>query len=191
TLADRTPGAGGFLGDVLGGAWGGLAGWYDASDFLRRGWNEFVLSFDAGRQARLLRPLGLQEIDGRQLALLFSLCAAVALLWMVWLSGRGQRQADPVLRAWHALNRRYQRVGLAREPHEAATDWAHRVGRAGWDTGDSALLALTHRFTEWRYGGGPPGRQRAGERPNQRAREMKRLVRALRAHRLPATGERR
>ena len=183
TLADRTPGTGGFLGDVLGGAWGGLAGWYDASDFVRRGWNEFVLGFDADRQARLLRPLGLEQLGGRQLALLFSLCAMLALLWMVWLSSRGQRQSDPVLRAWHALNRRYQRVGLAREPHEAATDWARRVGRAGWDTHGAALLALTQRFSQWRYAADDP--------EPERARASTQLVRALRAHRLPPPGERR
>lgn len=182
TLADRAPGASGFLGGVFGGALGGLTGWFDASDFLRRGWNEFVLGFDAGRQARLLRPLGLDELGGRQLALLFSLCAAVALLWMVWLSSRGQRQADPVLRAWHALNRRYQRIGLARQPHEAATDWARRVGRAGWDTPSASLLALTQRFSLWRYAADHPERDRA--------RASAQLVRALRDHRPPSPGER-
>ena len=183
TLADRAPGTGGFLGDVLGGALVGIGNWVDASDLLRRSWNDLVLGFDARRQARLLQPLGLDELGGRQLALLFSLCATLALLWMMWHSSRGQRLADPVLRAWHALGRRYRRVGLAREPHEAATHWAHRVGQAGWDTRDAALLALTRRFSEWRYAADRPDRQGADD--------SKRLVRALRAHRLPSTGERR
>ncbi|MDQ3288950.1 MAG: DUF3488 and transglutaminase-like domain-containing protein [Pseudomonadota bacterium] len=182
TLADRAP-ARGFLGEVLTGAFGSMTGWYDATDFLRRGWNDLVVGFDAQQQARLLRPFGIGKLGGRQLALLFSLCAALALLWMIWLSSRGQRLNDPVLRAWHALDRRYRRVGLGRKPHEAAVPWALRVGAAGWDSRNAALLSLTRRFSDWRYAPVVPGRERADQ--------ASQLVRELRAHRLPSNGERR
>ena len=183
TLADRASGAGGFLDDVLAGAFGRIAGWTDFSDFLRRGWNDLVLGFDAQRQSSLLKPLGLGELSGRQLALLFSACAAIALLWMMWLSSRGQRLNDPMLRAWHRLNRRYRRLGLGRQRHEAAVPWALRVAAAGWDTPDAALVSLTRRFSDWRYASGVPTRE--GMAP------YRQLLRDLRAHRPPTKGERR
>lgn len=178
TLADRAPGAGGLIDGMFDGA-GGL---FDASDFLRRGWNDFVLGFNAERQSRLMQPLGIDELGGRQLALLFALCAALGLLWMVWLSRRGEREADPVLRAWHVLTRRYARRGMERRPSEPASLWAERAART-LATGDDALLLLTQQFNEWRYAPGQPGRASA--------RDARQLARALRAHRPPPHGERR
>ncbi|MBW3550608.1 MAG: DUF3488 and transglutaminase-like domain-containing protein [Proteobacteria bacterium] len=170
TLADRAPGAGGWFGDGVFGA-GRLAPMLDMSDWLRRGWNDFVLGFDARRQQRLLRPLGIERLEPARLVALFSLCAALALLWMAWLSQRGERERDPVLRAWRRLNRRYARLGLTREPHESASDWAERVARARPDLA-AELRALTRRFSDWRY-----ARDQAGRRS---ARE---LLAALRQHR--------
>ena len=93
---------------------------FDVGDWMRRGWNDFVLGFNAERQQRLLRPLGIDKLEPGTLIVLFALAAGLALLWMAWLSARGPREADPVLRAWHRLGRRYARLGLAREPHEPA-----------------------------------------------------------------------
>lgn len=183
TLADRESGSTGFLDGVLAGAFGRMTGWSDASDFLRRGWNDLVLGFDAQRQSSLLKPLGFDELGNRQLALLFSLFAALALLWMTWLSSRGQRLNDPVLRAWHRLNRRYVRIGLGREPHEAAVPWALRVAAAGWDSPNAALVSLTRRFSDWRYASVVPAREGADQ--------YRQLLRDLRAHRPPTNGERR
>ena len=120
TLADRQPGRiGGF---------DGLVPVFQASDWLRRGWNDFVLGFNAERQRNLLRPLGLERVGLQGLAALFGVVATLALAWMGWLVARGERQRDPLLRAWHALGRRYARLGLARAPHETAETWAARVG---------------------------------------------------------------
>ncbi len=111
--------------------------------------------------------------------------AALALLWMAWLSRRGERERDPVLRAWHALGRRYQRLGLAREPWEPSRRWAARVALQRPDLAGE-LNALSQRFSDWRYA--PATAQRDG------ARE---LARQLRAHRPAAlaphrpTGDRR
>jgi transglutaminase-like putative cysteine protease len=170
TIDDRRPGAGadGLLGDLFDNT-GGL---FDYTDWLRRGWNDLVLGFDAERQQRMLRPLGIDRLDGVTLGLLFSLAALLALLWMAWLSGRGERQRDPVLRAWHALDRRYRRLGLGREPAESALDWAERVSQARPADAD-ALRSLSQRFSDWRYAGAHPGTTKA----------RRSLIRDLRAHR--------
>jgi hypothetical protein len=167
TLADRAPGSQGLLGDF------GMPFW-NVRDWLRRNWNDLVLGFDAERQSNLLSPLGLGKVDGAQLALAFSVAAALALLWMIWLSARGQREPDPVLRAWHRLGARYRRFGLERTPHEAASDWLDRIARTRPDLVEG-LAELSRRFVNWRYA--EP--QLGGASPRAR----RELVRALRTHR--------
>jgi protein-glutamine gamma-glutamyltransferase len=152
TLADRTPGAGGVLGALV------PTPVFDASDWLRRGWNDFALGFDASRQRQMLRPLGLADIDSERLVALFLGAASLALLWMAWLTARAERERDPVLRAWHRLDARYARLGLARHRHETATHWAERVSRLlPADAQD--VRELSQRFNNWRYAGQQPGRE--------------------------------
>ncbi|HEL4258970.1 DUF3488 domain-containing transglutaminase family protein [Stenotrophomonas maltophilia] len=119
-------------------------------DWLRRGWNDLVLSFDARRQQQLFKPLGLDDIKPGQLLSGFVMAALAAVLWMAWLLARGERERDPLLRAWHRLGRRYARLGLAREPHEPALLWARRVHAC---RPDPPLLALSQRFADARYAG--------------------------------------
>lgn len=133
-----------------GGALGGMNTLWDFGDWMRRGWNDWVLGFDAKRQQRLLQPLGMDDLDGRELGLLFGLSALLALGGMLAWLARGQRERDPLLRAWHALGRRYARLGLGREPHEPALQWAERVVRSRPQAAQ-ALLPLSHRFVNSRY----------------------------------------
>ena len=168
TLADRAPGAEGLLG-----GWPGAIRALELTDWVRRGWNDFVLGFDAKRQRSLLSTFGIKDLDHAGLIALFAAFAAVAIGWMLWLSARGERERDPVLRAWHALARRYARAGLGREPHEPALAWAERVSRARPVT-SQPLQSLTHRFSDWRY---------AATRPGHPRDTMRDLIRALRAHR--------
>lgn len=121
----------------------------DLSDWMRRGWNNWVLGFNADRQQRLLRSFGIRHLDGQRLVLLFALSALLALAWMAWLLARGERQRDPLLRAWHALGARYARLGLARETHEPAPLWAERVAKARPQS--QSLVPLSHRFADARY----------------------------------------
>ena len=102
--------------------------------------------------------------------------ALLALAWMAWRVAREQRERDPVLRAWRRLEKRYARRGFGRVPHEPAEAWARRLNGSSPEA--SPLLALTARFSEWRYA--------LHERDPRRAR---RLLRDLRAHR-PPDGER-
>ncbi|MES2858511.1 MAG: DUF3488 and transglutaminase-like domain-containing protein [Pseudomonadota bacterium] len=147
TLADRQPGRiGGF---------DGLVPMFNASDWLRRGWNDFVLGFNAQRQQQLLKPLGFGELGARGLTVLFALLAAVSLGWMAWLIARGERERDPLLRAWRQLDARYTRLGRGREAHEPANAWAQRVG-ADVPKAGAPLQSLSQRFSDARYAAGDP-----------------------------------
>jgi hypothetical protein len=151
TLADRAGASGSMLGSLMPAL--------HVGDWLRRGWNDFVLGFDARRQAQMLKPLGIDDIPPQRLILLFALVAMLALLAAVWLVTREAREPDPVLRAWRRLGARYARLGLGRDPHEPAGDWAQRVSRARPDDGQLNLLSA--RFSEWRYARGDGDRSTA------------------------------
>lgn len=142
TLADRQPGRIG--------AFDGLVPAFNAGDWLRRGWNDFVLGFNAQRQQDLLKPFGFGPLQGRQLILLFATLAALALAWMAWLIARGERERDPLLRAWHRLEARYRRLGRGRAPHEPAQAWAARVAADQPRAGEH-LASLSRRFSDARY----------------------------------------
>jgi transglutaminase-like putative cysteine protease len=167
TVADRTPGAQGLLGDF------GMPLW-NVRDWLRRNWNDVVLGFDANRQSQMFSLVGLDRVSTRQLSTLFALAAMLALLWMIWLSARGQREPDPVLRAWHRLGTRYRKYGLERQPHEPASEWVDRVARVRPELAPG-LQELSHRFAIWRYAQLQPGMRGS--------RAAADLVRALRRHR--------
>ncbi len=173
TLADRAPGA-----NALGGL-GGITPMLDVGDWLRRGWNDFVLGFDAARQRRMLRPLGLDDLAPTRLVLLFAAAAVLALAWMAWFSARAGREADPVLRAWRRLGQRYARVGLGRAAHEPAGAWAARIA-PNLSDGGTALSPLILRFDNWRYAPHQGGRLAASA-----------LARALRRHRPDIAASRR
>ena len=93
---------------------------------------------------------------------------AATLAWMAWFLARGERERDPLLRAWHRLDARYARLGLGREPHETAGDWARRVA-ARRPQGANLLFSLSRRFAAARY---------APDEGDQRA-----LIEDLRRHR--------
>lgn len=162
TLADRRPGQ---FGNFT-----GLVPMFNAGDWLRRGWNDFVLGFNAQRQRDLLKPLGIQTLQPRDLVVLFALIAGLALLWMSWLIARGERQRDPLLRAWHALDARYRKLGRGRHAHEPAQVWATRVAADRPHTGEH-LSALAQRVSTARYA------------PAISPRTLRQLLRDLRQHR--------
>ena len=151
TLADRQPGRIG--------AFDGLVPMFNAGDWLRRGWNDFVLGFNAQRQQDLLKPFGLGKLEGRHLILLFSLLAGLALAWMAWLIARGERERDPLLRAWHRLDARYRRLGRGRAQHEPAQAWAERVAADQPRAGEH-LAVLGRRFSDARYAASAEARER-------------------------------
>ncbi len=170
TLADRADAGGGAFGN------GTIGSMFEVGDWLRRGWNDFVLGFDANRQRQLLRALRIDADADRALLAIFIAAALLALAWMGWRVAREQRERDPVLRAWRRLEKRYARRGSGRAPHEPALAWARRLN--GSSPERSPLLALATRFSEWRYA--------SHQRDPRRARQ---LLRDLRAHR-PFDGER-
>jgi transglutaminase-like putative cysteine protease len=144
TLEDRLRQSRGNAAGDLSGVWN-LG---ELGDWMRHNWNEMMLSFDAGRQQRLLSAIGIAQLQRWQLIALFALVAGTLLAWMTWLLSRGEREPDPLLRAWHRMQHGYRRHGLACQLHEPALQWAERVHRT---RADPQLISLSQRFADARY----------------------------------------
>jgi protein-glutamine gamma-glutamyltransferase len=147
TIADRRPG-------TLGG-FAGLTPMFNVGDWMRRSWNDFVLGYNAARQRRLLESFGVPDLDSARLIQLFVIATVLAMVGMLWLTTRQERERDPVLRAWHRLERRYRRLGLARAMHEPAAIWVERVVATRPQA--ETLRRLSARFVDWRYAQGHGG----------------------------------
>jgi transglutaminase-like putative cysteine protease len=173
TIDDRIPGTlGGFT---------ALSPMFDVGDWLRRGWNDFVLGFNAQRQRQLFDIFGVPDIDPARLAQIFIVATVLALSGMWWLTTRNERERDPLMRAWRGLEQRYLRTGRRRERHEPAQRWAARLLRAEEQTGTnsatqqrlSELTDLCARLASWRYA------------PREGRENLDVLMRDLRRHRPP------
>ncbi|MEO6228272.1 MAG: transglutaminase domain-containing protein, partial [Thermomonas sp.] len=167
TLADRQPGR---IGSFT-----GLVPMFNASDWMRRGWNDFVLGYSAQRQQNLLDAFGMDNLGMRGLILVFAFIAGLALTWMAWLIARGERERDPLLRAWRGLGARYARIGRGRLAHEPAQAWAERAG-ADVPKAGQALRSLSQRFSNARYA-------RSGASNPVQADELHALLKDIDTHR--------
>ncbi len=137
-------------------------------DAIDNAWNQWVLGFDTGRQAELLRSLGLRGIDWQGMALLLvgtlaALFSAVALYLLAW----RPRAADPVAAAYRLLCRKLAKAGLERGRAEGPQDFARRVASARPEAAE-AVVRITGDYVRLRYG-----------RERRTAEEVRRLRRAV------------
>ncbi|MEL0168602.1 MAG: DUF3488 and transglutaminase-like domain-containing protein [Pseudomonadaceae bacterium] len=123
-------------------------GWDD----LNYQWQRRVLNFRSEEQLALFRRwLGTadwQRVGAIVLALVFSLMALQALIWL-----RPRRlTGTPAQRAWQQLDRRLQVLGLGALAGEGPRDWQRRLGRA-LPSQEAALAAFFDCFVAQQYAG--------------------------------------
>jgi len=123
----------------------------DFGDSLREAWNNFVVAYDAMRQARLLEDLGWKGAGALQVGQAFVLVAAatLALTLLAWLCSPGPRRY-PLLRAWQVFLRRWARRGLQKRADETALAFLRRIGAAAPAAVDEAGR-LVEAFVAQRY----------------------------------------
>jgi protein-glutamine gamma-glutamyltransferase len=128
-------------------------------DALRQIWRERILQFDQDTQQSLLQQLMIPLPDTGKYALLVALCLCGAFGWMAWQARRDRALPahDSLARALHRLCGRLAGIGLRRLPYEGAEAFAARAGLARPDLADG-LRALMRRYSDLRYGAGPPAR---------------------------------
>jgi transglutaminase-like putative cysteine protease len=147
----------------------------DVGDWLRHGWNDFVLRFNAAQQKSLLASFGLPKTDGNGPTLVFAIVsgALLALIALYQLRDRGVR-ADPLTRAWNIFIARLARSRLRKLPHEPAIAFARRIA-ANLPEQREEVLSLAARFAAARYA-----------RDAMDEDERRELIRALRKFRAQA-----
>ena len=132
-----------------------LSSTFETSDWLRRSWNELILGYNASRQKSLLRPLGFDTEDTKQLTLVFLIGAAIALAITLMLLLRQRREnLHEVELAWRSFIKRMRKQRHVKLGHEPASQFAERVARLY--QGKTPELAerikqLCARYTQWRY----------------------------------------
>ncbi|MEZ5463893.1 MAG: DUF3488 and transglutaminase-like domain-containing protein [Lysobacteraceae bacterium] len=136
------------------GAWGRMVRpLLDTADWLRRGWNDLVLGFDAARQQQLLRPLGIDSKSWRQIGMLLAVAAGIALLVTIWLLRRAAPPPrDPLLRAWDQFVNQLRRAGTRWQPNDPPQTLSERAARR-LPRSATNIRALSQRFIAWRYAG--------------------------------------
>ncbi len=128
-------------------AWRGLA---DAWDAANNAWNQWVLGYNAQRQAQLLSRFGLRP-DWARLGLWLTIAIGVLLAAI----GAGMLYAwrtrlDPVRRQYERYCAALARAGCRREPWEGPLDFGARAARARGDLAP-AIAAVTDLYVRARY----------------------------------------
>ncbi|MGO4156480.1 transglutaminase TgpA family protein [Cupriavidus sp. YAF13] len=135
-------------------------------------WQRWVLQYDRGQQARLMRQLGIG--DSVPQVLLGGL-AALSLLALLPLVLK-RRRIDPVQAAYARFCRQLAHRGCVRAPSEGPQDFAARAARA-LPAAALAVQDFSDRYTRLRYGRLAPA-QRSAELAGLR-QALRRLCRHL------------
>jgi protein-glutamine gamma-glutamyltransferase len=127
-------------------------------DALRQLWRERILFFDQDSQQKLLVWMHIPEPDGQKLVMVLAAALAVVLVWLTW---QVRREVDPtrkelLVRAYSRLCDKLAGVGMPRQPHEGAEDYAARIAQHRPDLGP-AVTELCRRYSSLRYAADPAG----------------------------------
>jgi transglutaminase-like putative cysteine protease len=122
-------------------------------DTLNNKWNQWVLRYDAERQAQLLQGLRFGPLHWQTGAILLAVVAAAMLLGLSLYGLRRTRRADdPVQRVYGRFCAKLARRGLARLAHEGPQHFARRAAARRPDLAP-AIEAITGLYVGLRYGG--------------------------------------
>jgi protein-glutamine gamma-glutamyltransferase len=133
-------------------------------DALNDWWNERVVRFDFGTQIDLLRWMGMQDPDWRELGWLFAAGLIGWLLFVAWHVGRALRATpmDRLARAYTRLCAKLAKAGAPRAPHEGPLAYADVVAARRPDIAGRAQTLLA-RYAELRFGHDSEANARAPE----------------------------
>ncbi len=100
----------------------------DFSDLMKTQWNDWVVGFNAARQAQLFKGIGLAQAKRWQLILfLVSLASGISYLLFLYIQHRNKAPRTPLDRAWQKLLAKMHKQGLSKLQHETALDFALRM----------------------------------------------------------------
>jgi transglutaminase-like putative cysteine protease len=126
-------------------------------DILQQRWNDYVIEYGAGRQARLFAPLGIGHMGPAGLVLVLFVAIAIfsLALFPVVLRIRGPSPKDPAKKAWKTFLKRLAGVGLEFRASCGALEVAEAAARRLPAQAD-AVRRIAILYARSRYAPGPP-----------------------------------
>ncbi|MDF3035924.1 MAG: hypothetical protein K0S28_1198, partial [Paucimonas sp.] len=129
-------------------------------------WNQWVLNYSSDKQKNLVRSLGLDASNWRDLILLLVACMALITVAIAYGLVRAREKVDPVVALYAKLCRRMEKHGLMRNRFEGPLSYRERLSRANALSGSQKEAAI--RFLELyqavQYGVSEPSRAAAAVR---------------------------
>lgn len=124
---------------------------FDASDWVRRGWNDVVLGFNSARQRSLLQAFGVPEASTSQLGIALAIGIGIALALTVGLLLRAPRgPRDPLRAAYARFVSRLAKAGVSKPLHEGPIAFSERAASLLPEAAER-VLALSRRYARRRY----------------------------------------
>lgn len=141
-------------------------------DAIGNAWNQWILSYDRGRQESFLGRLGIDAGDWHRLAALLAAVLAVTIGGIAMLTLRPTVARGPVERCYDEYCTRLAAVGLGRMKHETASRHLARIERALEVAPRTQARRIVAAYEQLRYG--------SADTPDREAvRHLRQLVHAF------------
>jgi hypothetical protein len=126
-------------------------------DIIQQRWNDWVIEYNADRQASLLKPLGLDKLKpGTLIALLAVSLALTALVVVpIVLRIRGPQEKNPARKAWLRFLRSLEKAGITASLSDGPLELAAEAGARLPDQ-RTAIEHIADLYTRCRYSPAPP-----------------------------------
>ncbi len=114
---------------VLDYAW--VRGVRNSVDIVQQRWNDWVIKYGAGQQARLFAPLGLGEMTPPMLVGVLAVAILVfsAVVFPIVMRIKGPSSKDPVQKTWQKFLKRLRLAGYRARPSDGAMELADSASR--------------------------------------------------------------
>jgi hypothetical protein len=126
-------------------------------DSLNYRWQSWVLAYDSRKRFQLLRQLGIDPLDWKDLAIVFAGALTITLgLIAFWINfGRRAPATDNISRLYQHFCARLAKQGIQRYPYEGPVDFSKRIAKTQ-PTIWQEVSIITRLYVQLRYGRNPP-----------------------------------
>ena len=131
--------------------------WFNI-DAIGNAWNQWVLSYDRGRQQSLLGRVGISASDWRQLAALLAGVLAALIGGVALVTLRPRLSRDPLVKVYASFCARLAAVGPERSRHETASRYLERIAGALDPARLSEARRIVAAYEQLRYAESSPDR---------------------------------
>ncbi|MBT8046950.1 MAG: DUF3488 domain-containing transglutaminase family protein [Xanthomonadales bacterium] len=134
-----------------------LRGLRNSADLIQQRWNDWVIEYGAGRQARLFSSFGLDYMSPVMLVSVLFLAIAVfsAIVFPVVLRIKGPGQKDPIQHAWQKFLKQLAKAGFTGLPSDGAIELAEAAALV-LPSDSAAINNIARLYTRSRYAAVPP-----------------------------------